>query len=105
MCKLDPLGINDANLHVDKFQYRGSSDQVRFASPPSPILTPLLIHHPHDRISTPHELSEIIVAERWRVARAAWQGPGRRSGKEGPRSPSPALSLLSPFLPRGEEQA
>ncbi len=29
MCKLDPLGINDANLHVDKFQYRGSSEQVR----------------------------------------------------------------------------
>jgi len=28
MCKLDPLGINDANLHVDKFQYRGSSEQA-----------------------------------------------------------------------------
>ena len=28
MCKLDPLGINNANLHVDKFQYRGSSEQA-----------------------------------------------------------------------------
>ena len=28
MCKLDPLGINDANLHVDKFAYRGSANQA-----------------------------------------------------------------------------
>jgi len=28
MCKLDPLGINDANLHVDKFNYRGSAEQA-----------------------------------------------------------------------------
>jgi len=28
MCNLDPLGINDANLHVDKFQYRGSTEQA-----------------------------------------------------------------------------
>jgi len=28
MCKLDPLGINDANLHVDKFAYRGSAEQA-----------------------------------------------------------------------------
>ena len=28
MCKLDPLGINDANLHVDKFAYRGGQEQA-----------------------------------------------------------------------------
>ncbi|EKX41726.1 hypothetical protein GUITHDRAFT_141727 [Guillardia theta CCMP2712] len=28
MCKFDPLGINDANLHVDKFSYRGSQEQA-----------------------------------------------------------------------------
>jgi 2-oxoglutarate dehydrogenase complex dehydrogenase (E1) component-like enzyme len=30
MCKLDPLGINDANLHVDKFAYRGGQEQAVF---------------------------------------------------------------------------
>ena len=28
MCNLDPLGINSANLHVDKFVYRGSAEQA-----------------------------------------------------------------------------
>eukprot|EP00283_Hemiselmis_rufescens_P012799 CAMPEP_0173459648 /NCGR_PEP_ID=MMETSP1357-20121228/61781_1 /TAXON_ID=77926 /ORGANISM="Hemiselmis rufescens, Strain PCC563" /LENGTH=166 /DNA_ID=CAMNT_0014427129 /DNA_START=161 /DNA_END=657 /DNA_ORIENTATION=+ len=28
MVKLDPLGINDGNLHVDKMEYRGGEDQA-----------------------------------------------------------------------------
>ena len=59
MCKLDPLGINDANLHVDKFQYRGSTEQarsmcssrtphihfVRFAIEPTPVYEQLATDH------------------------------------------------------------
>ena len=28
MVKLDPLGINDGNLHIDKMEYRGGEDQA-----------------------------------------------------------------------------
>jgi 2-oxoglutarate dehydrogenase complex dehydrogenase (E1) component-like enzyme len=28
MVKLDPLGINDGNLHVDKMEYRGGAEQA-----------------------------------------------------------------------------
>ena len=40
MVKLDPLGINDGNLHIDKMAYRGSEEQVKF--PTSLDLRPLL---------------------------------------------------------------